>query len=75
MALTLPGAARCDVMVIDAAGRAVRTLLAPAELPAGVHTLAWDGSDDAGAPTPAGLYFVVAHAGGETHAVRVVRMR
>ena len=44
--------------VLDLAGRVVRVLLGPAGLAAGPHEIAWDGRDTAGAPAPAGLYFV-----------------
>ncbi len=50
-----PGRAR--LVIHDAAGRRVRTLL-DAELPAGLHTRAWDGRDDAGRRVSSGAYLV-----------------
>ena len=51
----LPVATAGALRVLDLQGRAVRTLdrgpLAP-----GSHHLVWDGSDDAGRPTPPGVY-------------------
>jgi hypothetical protein len=53
----LPRATRVSLVVHDAQGRTVRTLLAGA-LPAGEHEARWDGTDDAGRALPAGLYLV-----------------
>jgi len=51
----VPVATAGALLVLDLQGRAVRTLdrgpLAP-----GSHHLIWDGSDDAGRPTPPGVY-------------------
>ncbi len=43
------------VEVVDALGRRVRTLT-DGDLPAGPHTISWDGSDASGHPLPNGLY-------------------
>lgn len=52
----LPEPTRGSVALFDAAGHLVRTLAAEAEMPAGTHTLEWDGMDAAGRPAPSGLY-------------------
>lgn len=49
------------VRVLDALGRHVATL-ADGSLPAGVHTIAWEASDDA----ESGIYFIQITAGGHT---------
>jgi flagellar hook assembly protein FlgD len=41
--------------VFDAAGRTVRTLVDEVQ-PRGVHTVAWDGRNDAGATVASGVY-------------------
>lgn len=53
----LAGAANVALDVLDVQGRAVRAL-SSGRREAGSHTIAWDGLDAAGAPVPAGLYFV-----------------
>jgi hypothetical protein len=44
------------LIVVDAAGRRVRTLI-EATLPAGSHEIGWDGQDERSRPTPPGVYF------------------
>lgn len=61
--------------VFDVAGRRV-TALTAADYPAGVHTVSWDGRDDAGRPLGAGVYFVRMRASGAaTQTVRVTVIR
>jgi hypothetical protein len=72
--LALPRSARAHVALFDAAGRLVRTLAA-GRLDAGVQRLRWDGRDESGAVTPAGVYFVRAAAGDEVVVRRLVRVR
>jgi hypothetical protein len=57
LVLALPAPDRVDVEVLSVAGRRVATILA-AELPAGRHTLAWDGRDGSGARVAAGVYLI-----------------
>jgi hypothetical protein len=61
------------VELFDVAGRRVRTLwegpLAGTEL-----ELAWDGRDEAGRGTAAGLYFLRSQAGGKTATVRALKL-
>jgi flagellar hook assembly protein FlgD len=45
------------LIVYDVQGRVVRTLL-DEEATAGVHEVAWDGSDQAGIPANSGVYLV-----------------
>ena len=57
IAFDLPGARLTRVLVYDTAGRLARTLFQEL-LPAGRHQLVWNGTDDAGKPILAGIYFV-----------------
>ena len=71
-ALAAPGAAR--MVLYDARGRSVRTLLAT-HLPAGERQVSWDGRDDRGRPVAAGVYLVQLEtsAGASTHKLTVLR--
>jgi hypothetical protein len=72
--IDLPEAAEAGVEVLDLQGRRVRVLhrgLAGT----GPLALAWDGRDDRGRETPAGLYFARATAGAERALTRFVRVR
>jgi flagellar hook assembly protein FlgD len=57
-----------EVAVTDVAGRRVRRLGA-GSLPAGRHTVRWDGRDATGRPVASGVYFLVL----ETEERRVTR--
>ena len=48
-------ASSAELAIFDSAGRRVRTLVAE-ELPAGVHSISWDGTDDSGRVQPSGRY-------------------
>lgn len=63
IAYTLPRPAAVHLAVYDALGRSIRTLV-QAQQPPGVHTVAWDGRDDAGTPAPSGVYLYRIVAGG-----------
>jgi outer membrane protein assembly factor BamB len=54
--LHLGAGADVSLKIYDVAGRLVRTLVS-VRLPAGRHSVAWDGTDDKGEPLPSGLYF------------------
>lgn len=70
--LPAPGEAR--VSFYDAEGRRVGRL-PPAERPAGVWRVRWEGRDQRGRPLPAGVYFAVIEFGGERRAARIVLTR
>ncbi len=66
---------RVLVAVYSASGRLVRTLVDRA-LPAGPHSVEWDGRDDSGKPVASGVYFAKLRAAGgarSTAKVAVVR--
>jgi hypothetical protein len=52
----LPHASRVELRVFDIAGREVATLVA-GHRPAGLNSVAWDGTNNAGVPVSTGLYF------------------
>lgn len=52
----LPRSARIEFAVFDARGRRVR-VLSSGILPAGEHSIRWDGRDRSGQLAPSGLYF------------------
>lgn len=73
LALDLPAPAWVVAHVLDLGGRRVRTLAA-GMLPAGSHTLTWDGRRDDGGNAPAGVYLVRVRAGSWSAEQRVVRV-
>ena len=70
--LSEPGPVR--IRVHDTAGRRVR-VLDDAVRPAGDHTVAWDGRDDAGRPVGAGVYWVEVRSGDQGARGKVIRLR
>jgi len=70
----LPTSSRVEVLVCDLRGRAVRRLVS-ADVPSGLHTTRWDGTDDAGRPLPSGVYLVRLQAAGQTAVQKVVLVR
>ncbi|MFN8588716.1 MAG: FlgD immunoglobulin-like domain containing protein [Candidatus Eisenbacteria bacterium] len=70
-ALRLDEAGEAGVVVFDAAGRRVRTLLAGTRA-AGAHDVAWDLVDDSGARVAPGVYLVRAQARGLAATRRVI---
>jgi hypothetical protein len=70
----LPAVGPVRLAVLDVQGRRVRHLI-DAALPAGSHRTRWDGTDESGRETPAGVYFyeLTSAAGRATR--RVVRIR
>lgn len=59
--------------IYDVGGRLIRTVFS-GSLPAGVHTLAWDGRDDVGRSSPAGLYFLQARTADSTFQRKLIRI-
>lgn len=62
-----------DLAVYDVGGRLVKRL-ANAWMPAGSHTLSWDGADAGGVPASAGVYLVRMRTADGVQNGRIVRM-
>jgi hypothetical protein len=69
-----PRAGSVKLRIFDVAGRVVRTLVDGA-LPAGRHALTWDGRDDEGRETTAGVYFVRLEGDEKTLTQKSIRVR
>jgi len=72
VAFSLASPTDVSLRVYDVAGRLVRTV-ASESLPAGTYVRAWDGRDDNGRVTNAGLYFVKFVAGATVESRKLVR--
>ena len=70
----LPRADHVRLVLLDVAGRRVRTLV-DGTMSAGPHDAAWDGRDASGALAPAGLYWARLESGSENAVRRVVRLK
>lgn len=62
------------VLVLDARGGLVASLH-QGEVPGGRTVVRWNGSDSRGRGVASGIYWLVVEAGGERHALRLVRLR
>jgi hypothetical protein len=60
--------------IYDAGGRLVKTLATRA-MPAGPHTMQWDGIDDRGQGAASGVYFLRLRAGGASATRKLVLLR
>lgn len=74
VAVSLAGSSIVSARIVSVDGSAVRQLPA-LPLPAGSHTLLWDGLDDAGAPVAPGMYFVLVRIDGEEMSRKCVVLR
>jgi hypothetical protein len=70
----LPVACGVRLDVFDTEGKVVRLLLEE-EYPAGLHSLVWDGENDAGTVAGPGIYFVRLRAGTFSATCKTLRMR
>ena len=71
---SLPHAARTRLSVYDVRGGLV-IILVDRVMPAGKHTVSWDGCDSRGEKTATGVYFVRLEAGGQVKAAKIVLSR
>ncbi|MBN2170128.1 MAG: FG-GAP repeat protein [Candidatus Krumholzibacteriota bacterium] len=62
LSFALPADCRAHLAVFDVRGRRLR-VVADGPLTAGEHSFTWDGTDDAGRPLAAGVYFARLQAG------------
>lgn len=63
-----------NLRILDVSGRLVRTLMEGSR-PAGIHTVSWDGRNEAGASVGNGLYFYEMTFEGHTETRRLVLIR
>ncbi len=70
---TLEADAPVTVAIYDVQGRRVRLLL-EAPMPAGSHTVGWDGRDGQGTRVAAGTYFARIDAAGSSSSEKIVRL-
>ena len=70
----LDASAIATLDIYDIAGRQVRTLTAE-YLPAGKHSIVWNGTDNACAAVSSGIYFCRLQMGGRTAVHRMVLVR
>jgi hypothetical protein len=73
--LEMPEAAPVNLRVHDLTGRLVRTVVRGTLLPAGSHEFQWDGLDDKGIRSGAGVYFLKAETPGGSRTVRMLLLR
>ena len=71
----LPRRGRAVLRIYDVSGRLVRGLVPGIVQEAGHHTVVWDGRNDTGSATTAGLYFARLDASGASGVRRLVRIR
>jgi hypothetical protein len=74
LAFALPEASSVEVNVFDVGGRLVRAV-ARGEMVPGHWTVQWDGKDENGRVSPAGIYFMRLAAGERVAAKRIVLTR
>ncbi len=72
--ISLPQKARIKVEVYNILGRKVK-VLADKSLPAGVHEISWDGTDDKNQPVASGIYFYNLQAGDFSASKKMVLLR
>ncbi len=70
---TLPAPCAVRIAVHDVAGRLVRRF-EPGTLPAGVHRIAWDGSNADGVRLAPGVFFVTLETGSERRSAKALRL-
>jgi len=71
---TLSSPERVRIAIYDVRGTLVRRL-ADQSMPAGEHSLVWDGADDAGRTASSGIYFVRLLAGPVTETRKIVMLK
>ena len=66
LSFSLPTAGKASLAIYNLKGQRVATLLDKEELPAGKHSLLWNGRDQQGSPVASGVYFQRLNFGAET---------
>jgi len=75
LSFTLPSAEAVDLIVYDVKGLRVRTLLSGDARTEGRHEVTWNGRDDSGLATPAGVYFYRLRTEHELQAGRMLLLK
>ncbi|MBD3383734.1 choice-of-anchor D domain-containing protein [candidate division KSB1 bacterium] len=70
----LPQTLDVSIMIYNTRGEKVKTLLNRSQR-AGSYSAVWDGSNELGVPTAAGLYFIRIKAGHQTKTIKVLYVR
>ena len=73
--LALPAPLEVSADIVDVTGRRLRRLHATETLPAGTHTLRWDGRNDLGQQAPTGVYVLAVRAGGREFSRRLLHVK
>jgi hypothetical protein len=74
ISLSLGAASEVSLVIYDVQGKSVRTL-ASGVMPAGNHTLVWDGRDDAGSSVADGVYLCQAKIGTSVETLKMLRIK
>jgi hypothetical protein len=74
MQIDLPELTRVSVVIYDAVGREVHTLVNEEFLP-GYHTLSWNGTDRSGRQVASGIYFIRVLTQGNTKTIKSMLIR
>jgi hypothetical protein len=72
--LRLPQQSQVTVRIFDVSGRLVRGLV-DGSMPAGIHTVRWNGRDQEGRPQASGVYFYEVRANQFSRRLRMVLLR
>jgi len=70
----IPEAGEVNMAIFNLSGQKVATLIAE-EKQAGAHQIFWDGTDQAGASLPSGLYFCHLHYKDEVKTIRLLKVK
>jgi predicted amidohydrolase YtcJ len=70
----IPFSTHVELCIYNLLGEKIRSL-ANRRCPAGFHTIQWDGLDDAGKPTPGGIYFYFMKASGYIECKRIMLLK
>ena len=72
--IDLPELTRLSVVIYDAMGGEVHTLISEEFLP-GYHTLNWNGTDRSGRQVASGIYFIRVLTQGNTKTIKTMLIR
>ena len=70
----LPAQNRVQISIFDVRGDKIRTLF-EGMMPAGSHSIAWNGNDENGLPAPSGIYIVTVKTNRIVRSIKMTLMR